>query len=215
MTHQPANRPRIAATYASGTVRARRWHGDGDVRGYRPPRGWTARADLTDLHPHGPRLAARRVVDHRNQGITSRTGPKPCRLGAGGRTPGAAVAAPGFTAQSQNAPSPPSDRRRWGHAQGRSCAKSTKPASVAAHRAANDSTEPRRNGRGWCGYAPACCGRLHESVPSPTLAVRCLYVTKDGSPTRRPASLLWSFHTTPQYVAVSCGRGALALSSGH
>ena len=85
MTHQPANRPRIAATYASGTVRARRWHGDGDVRGYRPPRGWTARADLTDLHPHGPRLAARRVVDHRNQGITSRTGPKPCRLGAGGR----------------------------------------------------------------------------------------------------------------------------------
>ncbi|HCI3867227.1 TPA: hypothetical protein NO314_005535, partial [Pseudomonas aeruginosa] len=51
MTHQPANRPRIAATYASGTVRARRWHGDGDVRGYRPPRGWTARADLTDLHP--------------------------------------------------------------------------------------------------------------------------------------------------------------------
>ena len=128
MTHQPANRPRIAATYASGTVRARRWHGDGDVRGYRPPRGWTARADLTDLHPHGPRLAARRVVDHRNQGITSRTGPKPCRLGAGGRKPGAAVAAPGFTAQSQNAPSPPSDRRRWGHAQGRSCAKSTKPA---------------------------------------------------------------------------------------
>lgn len=122
------------------------------------------------------------------------------------KTPGAAVAAPGFTAQSQNAPSPPSDRRRWGHAQGRSCAKSTKPASVAAHRAANDSTEPRRNGRGWCGYAPACCGRLHESVPSPTLAVRCLYVTKDGSPTRRPASLLWSFHTTPQYVAVSCGR---------
>ena len=88
MTHQPANRPRIAATYASGTVRARRWHGDGDVRGYRPPRGWTARADLTDLHPHGPRLAARRVVDHRNQGITSRTGPKPCRLGAGGRNSG-------------------------------------------------------------------------------------------------------------------------------
>jgi hypothetical protein len=41
----------MAATYASGTVRARRWHGDGDVRGYRPPRGWTARADLTDLHP--------------------------------------------------------------------------------------------------------------------------------------------------------------------
>lgn len=34
-----------------GTVRARRWHGEGDVRGYRPPRGWTACADLTDIHP--------------------------------------------------------------------------------------------------------------------------------------------------------------------
>ena len=30
MNHQPANRPRMAATYAPGTVRARRWHGDGD-----------------------------------------------------------------------------------------------------------------------------------------------------------------------------------------
>src|SRR3546814_9103576 len=46
---------------------------------------------------------------------------------------------------------------------------------------------PRRNGRGLWGYAPACCGRLCESVPSSTLAVRCLYVTQDGSPTRRPA----------------------------
>ncbi len=215
MTHQPANRPRIAATYASGTVRARRWHGDGDVRGYRPPRGWTARADLTDLHPSraapcrapcGGSSKPRNNEPHRPQAVPpwgrwsklrARRWPRPVSL------------------LKPNAPSPPSDRRRWGHAQGRSCAKSTKPASVAAHRAANDSTEPRRNGRGWCGYAPACCGRLHESVPSPTLAVRCLYVTKDGSPTRRPASLLWSFHTTPQYVAVSCGRGALALSSGH
>ena len=61
MTHQPANRPRIAATYASGTVRARRWHGDGDVRGYRPPRGWTARADLTDLPPLTGRALPRAV----------------------------------------------------------------------------------------------------------------------------------------------------------
>jgi hypothetical protein len=29
----------MAAIYAPGTVRARRWHGDGDVRGYRPPSG--------------------------------------------------------------------------------------------------------------------------------------------------------------------------------
>lgn len=47
----PQAAPRMAATYASGTVHARRWHGDGDVRGYLPPRGWTAHADLTDLHP--------------------------------------------------------------------------------------------------------------------------------------------------------------------
>ncbi len=45
------DRPRMAATYAPGTVRARRWHGEGDVRGYRPPPGWSACADLTDIHP--------------------------------------------------------------------------------------------------------------------------------------------------------------------
>ncbi len=51
MTRTTTRRPRMAAIYAPGTVRARRWHGDGDVRGYRPPSGWTARADLTDIHP--------------------------------------------------------------------------------------------------------------------------------------------------------------------
>ena len=207
MTHQPANRPRIAATYASGTVRARRWHGDGDVRGYRPPRGWTARADLTDLHP----LSAlpRAVVDHRNQGITG-TGPKPCRLGAGGRTPARRWPRP--VSLLANAPSPPSDRRRWATHKG---ARARNPRSQQWRRIAPPTIDRAPPQWAGCGYAPACCGRLHESVPSPTLAVRCLYVTKDGSPTRRPASLLWSFHTTPQYVAVSCGRGALALSSGH
>ena len=35
------SRPRMAAIYAPGTIRARRWHGEGDVRGYRPPSGWT------------------------------------------------------------------------------------------------------------------------------------------------------------------------------
>ena len=212
MTHQPANRPRIAATYASGTVRARRWHGDGDVRGYRPPRGWTARADLTDLHPHGPRLAARRGGSskprnnepHRPQAV-----PPWGRWSNSGRGGGRAR----FHCSKPKRPIAAFGQAAMGRT-GRSCAKSTKPAGGGASRRQR-STEPRRNGRGWCGYAPACCGRLHESVPSPTLAVRCLYVTKDGSPTRRPASLLWSFHTTPQYVAVSCGRGALALSSGH
>lgn len=51
MTHTTTSRPRMAATYAPGTVRARRWHGNGNVRGYRPPSGWAARADLTDIHP--------------------------------------------------------------------------------------------------------------------------------------------------------------------
>lgn len=46
-----SRRARRALAYAPGTVRAWRWRGDGDVRGYRPPRGWTARADLTDVHP--------------------------------------------------------------------------------------------------------------------------------------------------------------------
>jgi len=43
--------PTGRAHYASGTTRARRWRGEGDVRGYRPPRGWTACAELTDMHP--------------------------------------------------------------------------------------------------------------------------------------------------------------------
>jgi len=40
-----------SAIYPAGTVRARRWRGHGDIRCYRAPRGWTARADLTDIHP--------------------------------------------------------------------------------------------------------------------------------------------------------------------
>lgn len=37
--------------YPPGTVRMRRWRGQGDVRGYRPPAGWIAAADLVDVHP--------------------------------------------------------------------------------------------------------------------------------------------------------------------
>ncbi len=54
-------RPRMAAVYAPGTVRARRWHGKGDVRGYRPPRGWSVVADLTDIHPITGRPLSRPV----------------------------------------------------------------------------------------------------------------------------------------------------------
>ncbi|KSR45979.1 hypothetical protein [Pseudomonas aeruginosa] len=51
MTTPATRSPRMATIYAPGTRRARRWHGSGDVRGYRPPHGWTASADLTDIHP--------------------------------------------------------------------------------------------------------------------------------------------------------------------
>ena len=61
MTRTTISRPRMAAIYAAGTVRARRWNGDGDVRGYRPPSGWTACADLTDIHPITGRALPRAV----------------------------------------------------------------------------------------------------------------------------------------------------------
>ena len=37
--------------YPPGTERWRRHDGAGDVRGYRPRRGWTADAELLDVHP--------------------------------------------------------------------------------------------------------------------------------------------------------------------
>ena len=61
MIRTTTTRPRMAAIYAPGTVRARRWHGEGDVRSYRPPSGWTASADLTDIHPITGRALSRAV----------------------------------------------------------------------------------------------------------------------------------------------------------
>ncbi len=86
MTHTTSSRPRMVAVYASGTVRARRWHGEDDVRGYCPPRGWTARADLTDIHPIS-RAAPCRVPcggSLRPRNEQASTGPSPFRPGAGG-----------------------------------------------------------------------------------------------------------------------------------
>lgn len=37
--------------YPPGTVRMRRWRGQGDVRAYQPPAGWIAEAALVDVHP--------------------------------------------------------------------------------------------------------------------------------------------------------------------
>ncbi len=61
MTRTTTSRPHMAATYAPGTVRARRWHAESDVRGYRPPSGWMACADLTDIHPITGRALPRAV----------------------------------------------------------------------------------------------------------------------------------------------------------
>lgn len=69
---------------------------------------------------------------------------------------------------------------------------------------------PRRNGRGLWGCAPACCGGLCESVPSPTLAVRRQHVTKDGSPTYPPGFAYGASTTRLKHEAASCGRGVSA-----
>ncbi len=58
------------------------------------------------------------------------------------------------------------------------------------------SAPPQWSRRG--GYAVACCGRLCVCGSSSTLAVLVHRFAKDGSRTRRPASL-WSFHATSQY----------------
>ncbi len=36
MSRNTTSCPRMVAVYAPGRGRVRRWHGDGDVRGYRP-----------------------------------------------------------------------------------------------------------------------------------------------------------------------------------
>ena len=74
------------------------------------------------------------------------------------------------------------------------------------------SMAPRRNGRGLWGYAPACCGRLHESVPSSTLAVQINHITKDGPRTRRPATPMELPRHASSTLPPPATRGVLALS---
>ncbi len=204
MSHDTTNRPRMAATYAPGTVRARRWRRARLPSASRldSPR----RPDRPTSH-HGPRLAACRAVDHRNQRIGSSHAPKPLRLGRGecqksgrgggrARFQGSKPKRP-FAAFGQAA----KGRRTSSLARGKPSKPIKAHISATAHSADDMPNAPRRNGRGLWAYAPACCGRLHESVPCSTLAVRCLYATKDGSPTHHLASMR-SFHATHQ----ACGR---------
>lgn len=95
--------------------------------------------------------------------------------------------------------------------------KPSKPTSVSAHSADDIPNAPRRKGRDLWGYAQACCRRLQECVPSSTLAVRRLYVTKDGSPPiDRMAARPCNGASTPRlkHQAASYGRGAFTLSLG-
>ena len=80
--------------------------------------------------------------------------------------------------------------------------------ALASRGSARGPSPPRWTKRRSC--AVACCGRLRESVPSPTLTVLVHRVAKDGSRTQRPASI-WSFHTTPRLrPTAACGKGVLA-----
>lgn len=211
MTRTTTSRPRMAATYAPGTVRARRWHGEGDVRGYRPPPGWTACANLTDLHPITGRALPRAVwwiIETKEQ----RAAPAPSRsaLGPVVEDPGAAVAAPGSSVQSKIATSPPSTRRRRG---GRASAlHAVQPSAPAG--AGKVPMAPRRNGRGLWGYAPACCGRLCQSVPSSTLAVRACTSRRT---VHRHATRLRYGASTPRlnHVVAICGKERSRSSLGY
>lgn len=82
MSHTYTNRPHMGATYAPDTVRARRWHGDGDVRGYRLPRGWTARAEFIPSQAAPCRVPCGGLSRRRNNPIS--TAPRSERPGRGG-----------------------------------------------------------------------------------------------------------------------------------
>ena len=113
MTRTTISRPRMAAIYAAGTVRARRWNGDGDVRGYRPPSGWTACADLTDIHPITGR-ACRVPCGGSSRRRNNRSAPRPGRsvLGAVDKIRARQWPRPVFKATSRIGTPPPSRQLR-------------------------------------------------------------------------------------------------------
>ena len=89
------------------------------------PTSSRATHSLPDLHRHrATRLWPGRFA------VPSASAPGGSALGLVVKNPGAAVAAPGFNAQSQNAPSPPSGRRRRGGAQVALCAGNPRSPSV-------------------------------------------------------------------------------------
>ena len=97
MNHTTTNHPRMAAVYTPGTVRARRWHGEDDVRGYRSPSGWSARATSPTFIPSQAapcRVPCGGLSRRRNNRDRHRAQAVP-PWARWTRNPGAAVAAPG------------------------------------------------------------------------------------------------------------------------
>ncbi len=152
---------------------------------------------------HRPCLAAFRVVDCRNEGIAP-FAPAPSRsaLGLVVKNPGAAVAAPGFNAQSQNAPSPPLGRRRRGRAQAR---RRTAPTTFR--------TRPAAMG-GTCGATPrfAAAGCPKACRPRRWRLVACT----SRRTVHRHAARPCNGASTPRLMQkAACNvRGACALVAG-
>jgi hypothetical protein len=208
MTRTTTSRPRMAATYAPGTVRARRWHGEGDVRGYRPPRGWTARADLTDFTPS--RAAPCRVPcggSSKPRNNPSARRPRPFRPGAGGQNPGAAVAAPGFKPKARTPL-----RRLRAAAKGRAQGLVRETRSPRRHPPPVFDA-PRRNGRG-CGATPrlAAAGCTKACRPRRWRFVACT----SRRTVHRHAARPCNGASTPRLKhGPQAAAGALGLVVGH
>jgi hypothetical protein len=224
MTRTTTSRPRMAATYAPGTVRARRWHGEGDVRGYRPPSGWTARADLTDIHPITGRALPRAVWWLIETKETPSSGsPRHIPPGASG-TPksGRGGGRARFQRPKPKSPrSPPSARRRRGERATAlrarnpcgSCRRRTSKRCGAypARRDGFDGAPPR-----WAGLVGLRPGLLRQVVRKRAVldAGDSLPVHHEGRFTdSRPASL-WSFHATPQACCRNLRQGRPCLVVG-
>ncbi|MBB4124997.1 hypothetical protein GGR77_000268 [Xanthomonas translucens] len=131
------------------------------------------------------------------------------------KNPGAAVAAPGFNAQSQNAPSPPSDRRRRGGAQVALCAINPRSPSVRPRTAPTTfRTRPAAMGRA-CGATPrlAATGCTNACRPRRWQFVACTSLRAAHRHTDRPCNEASTPRLTQEaafYVRALSTSGALS-----
>lgn len=196
--------------------------------GTRPPLAWRCarlpsasrldsprRPDRHSPH-HRPRLAACRVVDCRDEGITTISpAPRPCRPGRGGRRKsGRGGGCTRFQGQSQNAPSPPLGRRRRGGAQVALCAGNPRSPQVRRRTAPTTfRTRPAAKG-GTCGTTPrlAAAGCAKACRPRRWRFAACT----SRRTVHRYAARPCNGASTPRlkHQAASYGRGAFTLSLG-